>query len=442
MCDIDGQAFSGVVVSATEPSQQGKWLDISGDNPVLREWEVSSSMWTVISATYLRVGPLEFPRVCRELQAHDTVLIEPEDLVSEEIAKVIGGWHYLYNVLHEADGLYIVISGIMDDLHAEEDQGRIDAYNRLPTMDFVVEAGNRLWGCRYSEEDGINEIYASALGDPANWHVYQGLSTDSWTASRGTAAPFTGAAVLNGCPLFFRAESLEKVFPSASGAHQIATYDLEGVQERSADSLVVIEDRLYYKSRQGVMLFGGTMPQRISPQFGEWLFSGATAARHGRRYCISMTRSDGVRMCMVYDLATGDWHVEDEAWEGKAITWEDRLYYIEDGQLLVMDGTDSSDGVSWWAETQPITHDLPEHRWISYLRLRFRLETGASCRVLISYDDGPWIPKGALRGNLLHTQELGIWPMRCDHFRLRLEGTGGCELYSVSYRMERSEGGH
>lgn len=455
LCDIDGNDMQGVTVSATEPQQQtGKWLDTSGDKPVLREWSQTQTMWVTVASTYIKVAGLGVRAPEGEmLRAGDTAELSTGAFPSgtdDAVLSLLNSAHYVIKVhADEIDDMasWFVIEGLLPDDEYQFDSGTLSIDRTVPEMDFVVEAQNRLWGCRYDETAGINEIYGSKLGDFRNWEVFQGLSTDSWRASRGTAAPFTGAATLDGKPLFFREESLEKVFPSSAGAHQIATYDLEGVQEGSADSLVVIEDRLFYKSRQGVMVYAGTMPQRISPQFGEWLFSDATAARHGRKYCVSMTPNgtgdpSPTRVCAVYDLATGDWHVEDEAWEGRAITWEDKLYYIRDGQIVQMDGGEGCQGVSWWAESQPISHDLPEHKWITYLRLRFKLELGAACRVYISYDDGPWLRKGSIHGNRLHSQELGIWPRRCDHFRLRIEGCGGCELHSVSYRMERSEGGH
>ena len=45
----------------------------------------------------------------------------------------------------------------------------------VPRMDYVVSCGNRLWGCRYGEANNgefVNEIYASALGDPGRWNLY------------------------------------------------------------------------------------------------------------------------------------------------------------------------------------------------------------------------------------------------------------------------------
>ena len=76
-------------------------------------------------------------------------------------------------------------------------------------MDFVIESGNRLWGCRYGKAlngETVNEIYASKLGDFRNWYCFAGISTDSYTASVGTDGAFTGAVTYMGRPIFFKGE--------------------------------------------------------------------------------------------------------------------------------------------------------------------------------------------------------------------------------------------
>lgn len=455
LCDIDGEPYSGVTVSSSEPStQSGYWLDTSG-KPVLKEWSTVQSIWVQITSTFVKISTLRHEGLYDNIRKGDGVTITTECAYGTDagVETLLNSDHYIYEAdIDEENGGWIMVSGILPSdtvtVNLVDTGCLVD--RDPPVLDFVVEAGNRLWGCRYSEDDSLNEIYASKLGDFKNWHVYQGLATDSWTASRGTAAPFTGAITLSGNPLFFREDSLEKVFPSAAGAHQIASYSLEGVQQGSSGSMVVIDERLFYKSRMGVCVYSGTLPARISEEFEDWEFRNATAARHRRKYAICMSRPPvrgrtifeprtAERLCMVYDLDTGDWHVEDECWDGIAITWNDDLYYVKDGVIYSFAYSSGSSEVEWYAESDDMGIELPEHKWISYMRLRFSLEMNASCRVYISYDGGPWLRKGTLHGNRLHSQELGIWPKRCDHFRLRLEGFGGCELQSISYAMESSQ---
>lgn len=76
--------------------------------------------------------------------------------------------------------------------------------NEMPDLDYIIESGNRLWGCRYDAANKINEIYASKLGDFKNWNSFSGLSTDSYAVSCGTDGKWTGAVTYYGYPLFSR----------------------------------------------------------------------------------------------------------------------------------------------------------------------------------------------------------------------------------------------
>ena len=443
LCDLDGNAYSGVVVSATEPAQSGYWLDTSSDTPALQEWSVSQSMWVHITSTYVKISTFANDATLDGIRAGDTVVLEAKcaNGTDASVVELLNMTHYLYGADVGGSG-YIIVAGILPSDSVTVTLTESATASRMPPqMDFVIEAQNRLWGCRYDESKSVNEIYASALGDFKNWEVYQGISTDAWRASRGTAAPFTGAIAYGGYPLFFREESLEKVFPSSTGAHQIMVYSLDGVQKGAEDSLVIIGERLYYVSRSGVCVYTGTLPVLISDSFGEWRFGAASAGRDGSKYVACMTRSDNERLCMVYDTDTGLWHVEDETWGGIPMTWNDALYFIDDLQIYRR-GAGNANGIEWWAESDELSLELPEHKWVYCLRLRFKLDLQAECRVYIAYDGGDWERKGTLHGNRLGSNELNIWPRRCDHFRIRLEGTGGCELQSISYRIERSEGGH
>lgn len=451
MCNIDGEDYDNAVVSAEEPEDHDNaWLDTSAvdGTPVLRGWSPAIGGWVPVSTTYVKISPVQLTDSNGVvLQDGDTVHIKASyfpDFTPGFIKTIFeDSYHQIVKTLPGENA--IVVIGILDDVSLTT-TAIYTITRQCPQMDYIVKAQNRLWGCRYDEQNSINEIYASALGDFKNWDVFQGLATDSWRASRGTAAPFTGAIALGENPLFFREESLEKVYPSSSGGHQIVTYALDGVQKGSDGSMVVIDDRLYYVSRSGVCVYSGTLPQQISDAFGDWRIRDASAGRHGSKYVCCATRSDNVRLCLIYDLDTGDWHVEDEAWAGPCVTWQDKLYYTvqasdEDANLICYEGS-SADGVAWFAESDELSLELPEHKFIYYLRLRFRLDLGSECRVLISYDDGPWLRKGTLHGNRLGSGEINIWPKRCDHFKLRIEGLGGAELQSISYRIERSEGGH
>ena len=68
--------------------------------------------------------------------------------------------------------------------------------------------------------------------------------------------------------------------------------------------------------------------------------------------------------------------------------------------------------------------------------LTARLELGASLRVLLRFDEGPWLRVGELRGSSLRSLTLSVPTRRCQRLRLRLEGSGGMELHSLSWLTE------
>lgn len=321
----------------------------------------------------------------------------------------------------------------------------------VPDLDYVVECNNRLWGCYYGRgEDGeiLNELYGSALGDFRSWRQYEGLSTDSWTASRGETGPWTGAAVLDGHPLFFKEHSLEKIYVSSQGAHQVVTVNMDGVQQGSSKSLVVIDDRLYYRSPLGICRYTGSLPTIISEKLGPEIaqYKYATAGRYGKKYVIEM-QDDTKRILYVYDTTTGIWHMEDavsddivdsEANLQTLMTYDDRIYYTMQGRVVTMTEAGDSRMVQWFAETGNIGLQTGRRKYISRIRIRLKLVYSRStARISISYDDGAtWEQKWESNDTGVKLETLNIYPRRHDRCRLKFEGAGGCSIQLVEYQTE------
>ena len=354
--------------------------------------------------------------------------------------------------------------------------GTVSVSLSIPDMDFVVECNNRLWGCFYGEDaegNVLNEIYASALGDFRSWRQYAGIATDSWTASRGSPGPFTGAAVLGGNPLFFKSDSLEKVFPSATGAHQIQTISLNGVQAGCAKSLVVIDNALYYKSPLGVCVYTGSLPRQIGYKLGQEAteYGLATAGRSGKRYVIDIQGPEARRL-FVYDTETGYWQEEDPVYSYLytdetdvpcLVTFGDELYATRDGVLLQLvrnagyeEGTVLSpiprpdrpmirtpkEGAEWFAVTANLGVEHGQRKYVSRIRIRVRLYDFNLFRVYISYDDGKTWELKYNKGNLFvgtsaqEPKTICLYPRRCDRFRLKFEGAGRFELQMIQWDTE------
>ena len=324
--------------------------------------------------------------------------------------------------------------------------GNASIRRSVPDMDFVTQAQNRLWGCRYGLVNGqtVNEIYASALGDFKNWRQFLGVSTDSYAASVGTDGEWTGACTHLGYPLFFKEDHLHKVYVSSSGAHQIVDTACRGVQKGSGKSLAVVNETLFYKSPNGICAYDGALPVDVSAALGtETRYSEASAGAYDNKYYISMKHtSSGAALweLFCFDTAKGLWFREDSTHAIGFAGCGNELYMLEaDGTVTAVNGTDGTEeeALSWGAETGIIGYSTVEQKYVGRLNFRLSLPVGSRMSVWIEYDSsGRWESCGEVRGSGLSSFLLPIRPRRCDHFRLKLAGTGEVKIFSMSRVME------
>ena len=432
-CRKDGTPYESVTVSATAPSNPNSgdyWVNTSGAEHTMFEWSSVSVSWVQIPTVYTKITFLsegELPGLFKE---NDAVSISgsTQDLNGEKILYGVGG----------AAGAqdYIIVVGLLDQ-ETTQTTGFVAVARSVPDLDYVCEAKNRLWGCKYGVVDGknLNEIYCCALGDFKNWRQYLGLSTDSWTASVGSDGPWTGAVNYLGYPMFFKEDRIHRVSISSTGAHQISETVCRGVQLGSSKSLQVVNELLIYKSRTDVCAYQGSFPESLSEALGDELYSDAIAGALGDRYYISMKNGAGERNLFVLDLKRGIWIREDDLDVSDFARLGDELYCVAGGALLALMGTDGTPEpyVSWAAETGMLYYQYPDRKYVSRFNIRLWMEEGAEVDVYLMYDsNGEWVRQGRIKMKGTRTVTLPIRPRRCDHMQMRLVGKGDVKLYSIA----------
>ena len=293
LCTAEGAGVEAVASAAApeKPSNGAYWLDTSGEKHTLKVYSSAAGIWTSVATTYVKISATG---IGAQFGQYDGVTIAG---ITKKAVKDLNGSAVIWS---KADD-YIVVVGLLDAaVEQTAEEGAITVKRTMPDMDFVVESGNRLWGCKYGYVDGkaINEIYASKLGDFKNWNCYMGISTDSYTASCGTDGPWTGAITHLGYPLFFKENCLHKVYGTFPSNFQIQTTTCRGVQKGSARSMAIVNEVLYYKSRGGVCAYDGSLPAEISAAFGEESYSDAVGGGHRNKYYISQKDSGGCGTCL------------------------------------------------------------------------------------------------------------------------------------------------
>ena len=432
MCRADGTLYENVTradEAPADPANAAYWLDTKSNT--LMEWSAAGGQWTEIPTVYTRIELRAGGTLAGQFRKNDGVTIdgaEPEHCNGSKI---------LYAVGETGDGRdFIVVAGIQDE-PVTQTEGSIGVSRRVPDLDYVCEAKNRLWGCRYSYADGerINELYCCALGDFRNWEQYMGLSTDSWRASVGSDGPWTGAVNYLGYPMFFKENRIHRVSVSSTGAHQVSETVCRGVQEGCAGSLRVVNETLFYKSRADVCAYQGSFPESVSEALGDESYSEAAAGSVGDRYYISMKDSSGAWSLFTFDVKRGLWMREDDTRAVQFASLGDELYCVTDNALWALCGTvgELEPYVAWRAESGMQGYQYPDRKYVSRFNLRLRMEEGAEVDVYLMYDSsGEWVRQGRIRMKGTRTVTLPIRPRRCDHLRMKLVGKGDMKLYSIA----------
>lgn len=343
-----------------------------------------------------------------------------------------------YHVIQDIGTDWIKIIAAIDEDGSQT--GAVTITRKLPECDHWTAAENRLWGCSSAN----HEIYASKLGDPTNFYCYDGLASDSYAATIANDGDFTGAITYLGYVMFFKENSVHKVYGSKPSNFQIVEGQLRGVAKGCAKSMQIVNEVLYYKSASGIMSFQGALPDEV----GDVLEGGYTVAEAGtvgNKYYISMYSSaeadankaepqkkDGKYHLFVYDARLGVWHREDNTQARWFTKRGDTLYYLDGNTIKTIEGNDL-EVVEWSADTSDFTYQAAESKFVSRVSIRAEVPWGSALEVWIDYDSlGVWQRLKSVGGKTKNIINLPLIPRRCDHFRLRFCGYGEAAVHDMT----------
>ena len=450
LCESNGTAITwhdSAYYETNAPKNGDYMMSMVNGKSTLKVYSSSTSTWGTVATTYLQITATG---IGKDFEKNDGIKIT----IDNSQAK----WESATNVFvnTEDDGKLstntyvtdktedsITIIGLLNENMAFTNLP-MTVERKVPDMSFVTECNNRLWGC---SNDG-HEIYCCKLGDVKNWNCFMGISTDSWAATIGSDGKFTGAITYLGYPLFFKEDCLIKISVSGTGGHQLKETKCRGVQKGSERSLAILNETLYYKSTTDICAYVGSLPVGISDELGEVRYSDAVAGTINNRYYISMKDKDGKYHMFSFDQKTGIWCKEDDTQALYFCKHGDDLYYIdvEDSKMKSVRGTllydvpeNSSEGkFDWFVESGNIGYSSADNKYVSRINVRISLDFGTNVDFFLQYDSsGDWEHKFNMAGKGTRTFTVPVIPKRCDHFKYKLVGKGGCKIHSITKTIEQ-----
>ena len=436
-CQLDGTDYSDddITISSKAPKNPNDldyWIDTSNIPHILKQYSVTSATWVAVATTYVKISA---KGIGIPFESGDSVSLSgslPVPLHSEG-----------RRIIQACEDDYIVIVGLLDKVY---NSTYVIVTRQMPAVDFIIESGNRLWGCRYGNKyvggKFVNEIFASKLGDFKNWNCFEGISTDSYAVSVGTDGPFTGAVDHLGYPIFFKENCMHKIYGNSPSNYQVQTTACRGVQKGSEKSLAIVNEGLYYKTRTSVCYYDGSLPVEISSAFGDAVYHNAVAGAVGNKYYISMADDSNKYHLFVYDTQKRMWHREDDTQAVEFCNHHGELYYIDyaDKNIKTVKGGGTLDAskIVWEAVTGVMGTDSPDKKYISRIDVRIKLALGSRVTFFVQYDSSnAWDKLYSMEGTTLQTFAVPIRPHRCDHLRLKIVGEGEAKIYSICKTIEQ-----
>ena len=436
-------------VSPTPPefSTNGDlWLNTSTKPNDLMIFSSKSGSWTSIAPSH----------ICVELNGINVGFNVGDCVSISGLGYGLDGSNTIADILDNK----IIISGDLTS-HAvthPTDASPFSISRDVPVMDFVCEHQNRLYGCRYGKNlkgEFVNEIYASKLGDPTNWNVFQGISTDSYVASCGSEGEWTGIIPYMGYVFFFKENRVHKLYGTKPSNFTIYDDYLPGIKKGSHASLCLSDGILFYHSQNGIYAYSGSTPSLISKPLGNLTFSDAVGAVSQKTYYICLTDNNGKRKLYTFDFQKNIWHSHN---------YDDYLFLTPfDGNIIGFRSSENkyifellnSNNIpelcselygtslekeadfEWFAETGVLGLSLDNCKYINKLKIKFEADRGSTVSVHIQLNSNNlWEECGKFTSSKLKTYVLDILPPRCDHFKLRLSGKGNCKIYSLTKVIE------
>lgn len=493
LCDVYGEEYKFDSVGSDTPETDVNgyiWLNTSSTPAKIMQYSDTYYGWVELTTTYVKlVVEGDYTKVFR---VYDGVTISglPEILKDFNSATVLyyvrkgTALRYIEDVINIATTEFVIPGIITPSALADEENFIYNAEDNsvryitddkpvcidrsVPDMDFVCELDNRLWGC-----SSLNhEIYASKVGNPFNFYSFMGTASDSYTLTIGSDGNFTGCIAHLGYVLFFKEDRLHKIYGTKPSNYQVTTVAMRGLEAGSYKSMCIVNEILFYKSKDGIMAFQGSLPEKISDNLGSDEYCSAVADACGSFYYVSMfNKRLNEYELFVYNCDLGLWTKLDNTQFKYTLSTLTELYYIDgaDNSLKTINASGDSFTVSrntgrsdkngvtiyedtvysieqeknidWQIETRFIDAGILRYKYFTSLMIYLEIYQNTSVNVYLKYDNSSkWEPAASKRLNTVgsesHMYPLPIMARRCQRIKLKIEGRGQCIIKAIHFAVE------
>lgn len=318
-------------------------------------------------------------------------------------------------VIRAVEGSTLIFS---ENCFVSGEERNVTITRKVPDLDFICEKDNRLWGVH------DNAVCCSALGNPFNWMVYEGLATDGWQTEVGTGGKFTGIAAVSSHVLCFKEDCVHKIYGTKPSNFQVQVSQIPGVQAGCARSIRNVGEILYWWAREGLMAYGGGIPDRLSAPLGDTPYEAVKTGVCGHTLYLAGKRA-GRHELLCYDLERGIFLPEDDCAVVQFAQRDGVLYFAEQTALWMAGA--GEEAVCWMAEFGPFRTQSPTV--LTGMTVLAECPHTSTLQCAVRTDRKPWrtVWAGECQGQV----RIPIVNQRGQRLWMRLSGRGPATIQGI-----------
>lgn len=298
----------------------------------------------------------------------------------------------------------------------------------VPTIEYATEFNNRIFAV-----EG-NNIYASALGDFADWTTFvdddgNPAATGAFVTDVGSVGRFNGIVTYKDRVVITKEDYVYELYgnrPPFTIKQICQTGCIDG------RSIIEVNSILFWLGRAGIYQYTGGQPRIMSQKLNE-TFTQGVAGTDGRKYYCSLYNGTVWRL-YVYDTFNGLWHIEDNI--------EIKDFTLFDGSLLALTSTgdilkfnSGSERVEWSFETQDYTFGIAETKNVSKVLIRADMQPQTNLDVYVKINNGDFERVANYSADNQTTFDFKVRIKKCDTFALKFKGIGNVKILDVHAKV-------
>ncbi len=304
-------------------------------------------------------------------------------------------------------------------------QVNVRVIREFPEFSSFTAIKNRIFGV------AGRRIFISARNSSFSFGMYLNQPTDSLVCDIKEDDEFVATSSYKNKALLFKKSGMYEFYDSKEGILSSNSYKVGCIDKRS---IAVSNEGVYFLSQDGVYLYKGENPKKISDQISTKIVSGQGAIGGGAYYLLCVDDSSQKHL-FVYNTEKKLWHEENaDGIKYVASDCSEVFFCTENGNMIkYRDGTET---VNWETVLNPFTEDRYDKKTPFALVVRAKLENGAQMTASIKTDnDSNYKTLDTIigKGNLTSFY-IPINSNYCDNFTIKLSGTGFAKIYGIEKR--------